>query len=151
MKFFIFLCLLSLASGQNCLNDCRVVCDPGTSPSSYGPPRASLPGKQGPKGDRGDRGLPGRDGLDNGELLSANQKKISKLERIVYKVLSEEIAKGNLYIFLLHELCFNFRFFVISKLVETVVVIISTSCRDLYTFNAYREKLNSYKPDCYDQ
>jgi len=93
MKFFIFLCLLSLASGQNCLNDCRVVCDPGTSPSSYGPPRASLPGKQGPKGDRGDRGLPGRDGLDNGELLSANQKKISKLERIVYKVLSEEIAK----------------------------------------------------------
>jgi len=82
-----------LASGQNCLNDCRVVCDSGTSPSFHGPPHASLRGKQGPKGEKGDVGLPGRDGVDNGELLLANQKKISKLWRIVYKGLSEEIAK----------------------------------------------------------
>ena len=100
MKLFILLCFLVLASGQNCLNDCRVVCDPGTSPSFHGPPHASLRGKQGPKGEKGDVGLPGRDGVDNGELLLANQKKISKLWRIVYKGLSEEIAKGSLYLYI---------------------------------------------------
>ena len=79
MKILVVLSCLSclyLASGQNCLNDCRIVCNPQVSPSSYGPPRTPLRGKQGPKGERGDRGLPGNDGLDNGEFVSAHQTKL---------------------------------------------------------------------------
>ena len=87
--------MLRLTSGQNCMNDCRVVCDPQLP--SHSPPHASLRGKQGPKGERGDRGLPGNDCLDNGELVSARQRKISKLEKLVYKVLSKEVAEGKCF------------------------------------------------------
>ena len=92
---FCCLSLLRLTTGQNCLNDCRVVCDPQVS--SYGPPHASLRGKQGPKGERGDRGLPGNDGHDNKELVSAHQRKIIKLEKIVFKGLSKEVAEGKYF------------------------------------------------------
>ena len=103
MKLLIILCCLSvlfLTSGQNCLNDCRVVCDHQFSLSPNDPPNASLRGKQGPKGEKGDRGLPGetglpgRDGVDNEEVVSAHQRKIKKLESIVYKGLSKEVAEG---------------------------------------------------------
>ena len=103
MKLSVVLCFLSLlclASGQNSLNDCRVVCDHQVSPSPHDPPNASLRGKQGPKGEKGERGLPGetglpgKDGVDNEEVVSAHQRRINKLESIVYKGLSKEVAQG---------------------------------------------------------
>ena len=54
-------------------------------------------GKQGPKGEKGDPGLPGRDCPDNGNLLSSVTKRTDSIERILYKQLSEEVAKGRFF------------------------------------------------------
>ena len=86
--------LLHLTSGHD-LNDCRLVCP---SPSLSGPPHGhAMRGKQGPKGEKGDPGLPGRDCPDNGNLLSSVTKRTDSIERILYKQLSEEVAKGRFF------------------------------------------------------
>jgi len=94
------LSFLYLVSGQNCADDCRIVCG-NDLPSSVltGPSTTLKRGKQGPKGQKGEvglpgeTGLPGEDGVDNSELVSNMEKRMDFFEKLVYKGLSTEIAK----------------------------------------------------------
>jgi len=95
------LSFLYLVSGQNCADDCRIVCG-NDLPSSVltGPSTTLKRGKQGPKGQKGEvglpgeTGLPGEDGVDNSELVSKIEEKFGSLEYLVYKVIQKLAHKG---------------------------------------------------------
>ena len=86
LKVFIIVLVLLLInyldvvlSQQNCLGQCRTVCDDDQlSPRS---PNLNLSrGKKGPKGEKGDVGNPGQKGESNKHVISKYAKKVEILE-----------------------------------------------------------------------
>ena len=67
---------------QNCLGQCKVVCDE----DSLAPAAPNLArGKKGPKGEKGDAGLAGQKGESNRHVVSKYAKKLEVLEATIQR------------------------------------------------------------------